>query len=1171
MASRACAYSHFLMVMARTIILFFFSLFLFCSDALVSPGSSSNATADELALLSFKSMFASDGSLASWNKSIHYCSWPGVVCSRRHPERVISLRLGSSRLSGLLSPFLGNLSFLKILDLHDNRLVGSIPPELGRLSRLRLLNLSTNSLQGNIPVALVGCTNLSLLHLSDNQFQGEFPTEIGASLKNLVLLNVEKNGFSGEIPRSLADLPLLEELNLRVNRFSGEIPPALGNLTNLWILGLDYNRLSGAIPSSLGKMSGLSRLTLSSNNLTGLIPSSIWNNMSALMAFTVQQNSLSGTIPPNAFSNFPSLQLIGMDHNKFHGSIPTSIANASHLWLVQLGANFLSGIVPPEIGGLRNLKILQLSETFLEARSPNDWKFITALTNCSQFSVLYLASCSFGGVLPDSLSNLSSLTNLFLDTNKISGSIPEDIDNLINLQAFNLDNNNFTGHLPSSIGRLQNLHLLSIGNNKIGGPIPLTLGNLTELYILQLRSNAFSGSIPSIFRNLTNLLGLSLDSNNFTGQIPTEVVSIVSLSEGLNLSNNNLEGSIPQQIGNLKNLVNLDARSNKLSGEIPTTLGECQLLQNIYLQNNMLTGSLPSLLSQLKGLQTLDLSSNNLSGQIPTFLSNLTMLGYLNLSFNDFVGEVPTLGVFLNASAISIQGNGKLCGGVPDLHLPRCTSQSPHRRQKFLLARATDSFSATNLLGSGSFGSVYKGELDKQSGQSKDIIAVKVLKLQTPGALKSFTAECEALRNLRHRNLVKIITACSSIDNSGNDFKAIVFDFMPSGNLEGWLHPATNNPKYLNLLQRVGILLDVANALDYLHCHGPTPVVHCDLKPSNVLLDAEMVAHVGDFGLAKILFEGNSLLQQSTSSMGLRGTIGYAPPEYGAGNTVSTQGDIYSYGILVLETVTGKRPTDKKFIQGLSLREYVELGLHGKMMDVVDTQLSLHLENELRTTDEYKVMIDCLVSLLRLGLYCSQEIPSNRMSTGDIIKELNAIKQTLLSPTSVMISSLLLLLLIGPASSDDDAAAAARTSTGGVAGDELALLSFKSSLLHQGGLSLASWNTSGHGQHCTWVGVVCGRRRRRRPHRVVKLLLRSSNLSGIISPSLGNLSFLRELDLSDNYLSGEIPPELSRLSRLQLLELSGNSIQGSIPAAIGACTKLTSLDLSHNQLRLVPA
>uniref|UniRef100_J3N936 Receptor kinase-like protein Xa21 n=1 Tax=Oryza brachyantha TaxID=4533 RepID=J3N936_ORYBR len=1037
------------MVMAGTATLFCFSLLLFCSDALVSPESSSSsatAKADELALLSFKSVLtSSEGLLASWNKSSHYCSWPGVACSRRHPERVISLRLGSSGLSGHLSPFLGNLSFLKVLDVHDNLLVGQIPPELGLLSRLRLLNLSTNSLQGNIPVALVGCTNLTMLHLSDNRFQGEFPTEIGASLKSLVLLNVEKNGFSGEIPSSLANLPLLEELNLRVNRFSGEIPAALGNLTNLWILGLDYNRLSGAIPSSLGKLSGLSRLTLSSNNLTGLIPSSIWN-VSSLRAFTVQQNSLSGTIPPNAFDNLPSLQLVGIDHNKFHGSIPASIGNASNLWLIQLGANLLSGIVPPEIGGLRNLKFLQLSETLLEARYPNDWKFITALTNCSQFKRMYLSSCNFGGVLPDSLSNLSnSLTHLYLDTNKISGSIPKDIDNLISLQELNLDNNYFTGDLPSSIGRLQNLQLLSTANNKIGGSIPLTLGNLTELNILQLKENAFSGSIPNIFRNLTNLLTLSLASNNFTGQIPSEVFSIVSLSEGLDISNNKLEGSIPQQIGNLKNLVLLDARSNKISGEIPSTLGDCQFLQNIYLQNNMLSGSVPSLLSQLKGLQTLDLSSNNLSGQIPTFLSNFSMLSYVNLSFNDFVGEVPTLGVFSNVSAISVQGNGKLCGGVPDLHLPRCPSQAPRKRRKFLvipivvslvatvllvllfykllalckkiktmmpsttsmeghplisyskLARATNSFSETNLLGSGSFGTVYRGELNNQAGQSKDIIAVKVLKLQTPGALKSFRAECEALRSLRHRNLVKIITACSSIDSTGNDFKAIVFDFMPNGSLEDWLHPHTDNPEYLNLLERVSILLDVAHALDYLHCHGPTPVVHCDLKPSNVLLDADMIAHVGDFGLAKILVDGNPSLQQSRSSVGFRGTIGYAPPEYGAGNMVSTHGDIYSYGILVLETITGKRPTDNKFTQGLSLREYVELGLHGKLMEVVDTQL-LGLENELHAADDssYRGTIDCLVSLLRLGLSCSQEMPSNRMSTGDITKELNAIKQSLL-------------------------------------------------------------------------------------------------------------------------------------------------------------------------------
>lgn len=223
---------------------------------------------------------------------------------------------------------------------------------------------------------------------------------------------------------------------------------------------------------------------------------------------------------------------------------------------------------------------------------------------------------------------------------------------------------------------------------------------------------------------------------------------------------------------------------------------------------------------------------------------------------------------FANTTAISVKGNGKLCGGIPDLHLPTCSSQLPKRKHKFLvipivtsllialvivpmlfklliwnkkrktnpstnsismqghpmisysqLVRATDGFSAINLVGSGSFGSVYRGELNSEEGESTKLTALKVSKLQTPKAIKSFTAECEMLRNTRHRNLLKIITICSSIDNRGNDFKAIVYDFMLNGSLEGWRHPGTNNQadqRYLNLMERVSILLDVAYALDHL-------------------------------------------------------------------------------------------------------------------------------------------------------------------------------------------------------------------------------------------------------------------------------------------------------------------------------------------------------------------
>ncbi|XP_010237630.2 receptor kinase-like protein Xa21 [Brachypodium distachyon] len=327
-----------------------------------------------------------------------------------------------------------------------------------------------------------------------------------------------------------------------------------------------------------------------------------------------------------------------------------------------------------------------------------------------------------------------------------------------------------------------------------------------------------------------------------------------------------------------------------------------------------------------------------------------------------------------------------------------------HVSQLKAALRPTDQrhgFLTSNLLGSGSFGSVYKGELT-QPGESASFVAVKVLKLQNPMALKSFTAECEALRNIRHRNLVKIITVCSSIDTSGNDFRAIVYEFMPNGTLEGWLHADKDDQaeqRHLDLLERVTILLDVAYALDYLHNQGPAPIAHCDVKSSNVLLDVDMVAHVGDFGLARIFIDGSSYPQQSTSSMGFRGTIGYAASEYGAGNMVSTNGDIFSYGILVLETVTGKRPTDSGSRQGLSLREYVELSLDDRTSEVIDLRLSLDLENALQTTDDspYRKKIDCSASLLRLGISCSQEIPSSRMSTGDIIKELHSIKVSLLS------------------------------------------------------------------------------------------------------------------------------------------------------------------------------
>ncbi|KQK00472.1 receptor kinase-like protein Xa21 [Brachypodium distachyon] len=994
--------------------------------------ASSNGTADELSLLNFKSELSDpSGALASWSKSNHLCRWQGVTCGRRHPKRVLALNLNSLDLAGGVSPFLGNLSFLRTLDLGNNGLRGLIPRELGQLSRLQVLNLSLNALQGTIPAALGSCTDLRKLNLRNNLLQGEIPAWIG-SLGNL------------------------EYLNLFVNGLSGEIPPSIANLSSLETLNLGNNTLFGSIPSSFGRLPRITLLSLQFNNLSGQIPPLIWN-ISSLKGLSLVGNALTGMIPPGAFVNLPLLQLFYMSYNQFHGHVPAILANASQLSRLELGYNLFSGTVPPEVGSLQNLESLALSNNLLEATNPSDWSFMSTLSNCSQLQYLDLGSNELGGMLPSSVANLStSLLYLSLSRNRILGNIPENIGSLVQLEVLSLERNYLTGTLPSSLSILTSLGDLSVGKNNLSGSVPLTIGNLTQLSNLYLGANAFSGSIPSSVGNLTSLLYIDFAINNFTGKIPSSLFNITTLSLSLDLSYNYLEGSIPPEIGNLRNLVEFRAVSNRLSGEIPPTLGDCQILQNIYLENNFLEGSIPSVLSRLRGLQNLDLSSNKLSGQIPKFLEHLSTLHYLNLSFNNLVGEVPFIGVFANATAISMQGNGKLCGGIEDLHLPPCSLGSS-RKHKFpvktiiiplvavlsvtflvyflltwnkqrsqgnpltasiqghpsisylTLVRATNGFSTTNLLGSGNFGSVYKGNLlEGDTGDLANIVAIKVLKLQTPGALKSFTAECEAIRNTRHRNLVKIITTCSSIDSKGDDFKAIIFEFMPNGSLEDWLYPARNEEKHLGLFKRVSILLDVGYALDYLHCNGAAPIAHCDLKPSNVLLDIDLVAHVGDFGLARILAEGSSSFKTSTSSMGFRGTIGYAAPEYGAGNMISIQGDVYSYGILILEMITGKRPTDSMFREGLNLHRYVEMALHDGSIDVVDSRLLLSIQTEPLVTatgdssafsetddpsDDRR--IDCLTSLLRVGISCSQELPVNRMPIRDTIKELHAIKVSL--------------------------------------------------------------------------------------------------------------------------------------------------------------------------------
>ncbi|KAF3787612.1 Receptor protein kinase [Nymphaea thermarum] len=742
----------------------------------------------------------------------------------------------------------------------------------------------------------------------------------------------ESLGWTGKDPCSwphvVCDGNRVTSIQVANAGISGTLPPSISKLSKLTTLGLQNNRLTGPVPSLTG-LTFLQNLYLDNNNFS--------------------------SIPSGAFSGLTNLQTVRLDYNQFSPwPVPTELAQSTSLKSFTASKANAVGTIPDFFGRLPNLQELKLSYNNLSGGIPSSFakSGIQILWLNNQQGEKLSGSISVLGQMPE-------LTQVWLQTNAFSGPIP-DLSKSVSLSDLQLRDNALTGVVPKSLTSQSSLLKVSLGNNQLQGPFPSFPTSVTTVDIGDTNSFCLPEPGPCDPR-VDALLAIAADVNYPTafadawkGNDPCNRWAFVTCdSQGaitvLNFANQHLVGTISPAIANLTGL------------------------KALFLNNNNLTGTIPAALTMLPNLQTIDVSNNNLTGNVPSFAEkvalNITGNSLLGSSIasggsgrsasaggdsgDDASGSSISsakggssssstrIGVGLGVSVALLLLSGLAysyyrktkCSKFEQVKSPHDSSngtnhvkinivngngyvmadqQSPESSGTASLAdpgtmvisiqvlqQVTNNFCESNVIGRGGFGVVYRGELHDGTK-----IAVKRMEGAAAGnqGMNEFLAEIAVLTKVRHRHLVALLGYC--IEGSE---RLLVYEYMPQGTLGQHLFEGPEKGfSFLNWKARLTIALDVARGVEYLHSLAQKSFIHRDLKPSNILLDDNMRAKVSDFGLVKLAPEGKCSLETR-----LAGTFGYLAPEYATTGRVTTKVDVFAFGVVLMEMITGRKALDE--------------------------------------------------------------------------------------------------------------------------------------------------------------------------------------------------------------------------------------------------------------------
>lgn len=860
-------------------------------------------------------------------------------------------------LSGVVPATIGSLQSLQVISLPHNQLTGVISQSLlcnisVLNATIRILNLSFNSLTGIENNDGKTCHSvLQDLDLHENQITGEFPGFL-MNFSSLRSLDISGNLVSGLLPENVGNLVNLEEFRVGNNSLAGGIPESVTKCGGLRVLDLGKNQFSGSVPEFLGEMRNLTTLILGGNAITGTIPSSL-GSLGSLQVLDLSDNQLNGTVPLE-LTKLSNLSTLNLSKNRFSNQGVMNIGELKGMEVLNMSGCGLSGVIPSGIGNLLKLTTLDLSKQNLS------------------------------GELPFELFGLPKLQVVALEENSFSGDVPEGFSSLSSLQSLNLSRNAFSGEIPASYGFLRSLKVLSLSGNKLRGEIPVELSNCTSLEVLELRGNGITGQIPAGFSSLSHLQRLDLGQNSLTGPIPESI-------------------------------------SNSSSLEV------------LLVDSNHLSGSLPETLFKLPKLKELDVSSNNLTGAVPASLSLLPDLRFLNLSANHFEGEIPQALASRFSDPSLYAMNEKLCG---EPLRKNCKSTNSRKRKKLILfivvvavgslmlllcccgyiysllrwrkklragaegvkkrspspgsqgargseengqpklimfnnkityaetVEATRQYDEENVLSRGKYGLLFKATY--ADGM---VLAIRRLP-DTSIEENTFRKEAESLGKVKHRNLTVLRGYYAG---PPPNMRFLVYDYMPNGNLATLLQEASHQEGHvLNWPMRHLIALGIARGLAFLHT---VSIIHGDVKPQNVLFDADFEAHLSEFGLDKVTIATATPVEASTSAVPV-GTLGYVAPEATLTGKPTKEADVYSFGIVVLEILTGKKPV--MFTQDEDIVKWVKRQLQrGQVSELLEPGL-VELDPESSEWEEFLLGV-------KVGLLCTMPDPLERPSMNDVV------------------------------------------------------------------------------------------------------------------------------------------------------------------------------------------